>query len=39
MGERLPRVTGKEVLSALVRLGFSLHEQAAVTEDDFRAAL
>jgi predicted RNA binding protein YcfA (HicA-like mRNA interferase family) len=25
MGERLPRVTGKEVLSALLRLGFSLH--------------
>ncbi len=25
MGERLPRVTGKEVLSALLRLGFELH--------------
>lgn len=25
MGERLPRVTGKEVVAALLRLGFSLH--------------
>jgi hypothetical protein len=25
MGERLPRVTGKEVVSALQRLGFELH--------------
>ena len=25
MGERLPRVTGKDVVSTLLRLGFELH--------------